>query len=274
MADAQTIAAFSLGLPAAVAFAYVGLLLAQRPLASEHRAAGRAFALAWLAASLTTLLSLVVDAAYLAGVLTPGVGLVAAWANLVFGLVLLGGIVAYLAYLLTGSPLAVPLVAAFYAIQLAAVSTLLALMEPVGASPTGWSIRFEFANGPAEANGWIAIALMAPALAASLGYLGMLPRAGSATARWRIGLVGGGLALWSATAIATRILQAPETFGLARAAGALLALAVALAYIPPRWAMRRWGLESMQGEVLSPRLDPAKLAAYHAEMARRVQDLI
>jgi hypothetical protein len=187
---------------------------------------------------------------------------------------MLGGIMGYLAYLMTGSPRAIPIVAALYGVQLVIISIVIASMHPSAAVATPWSIQFDFVDASDAANSWIAVVLLLPVVVASASYLAMLGRTESATARWRILLVGGGLTLWSAAAIVGRIAGAPEAFVIARLAGALLAFAVVLAYAPPTWATRRWGILGVRGELPPKPPNPAERAARREAVGQRVRELV
>lgn len=255
--DARTLAAAALGLASATAFVWLGAALMRRRLPPEHRAAGRAFALGWLLAG---------ACAYLAALMpfASELSLAAAWGNALLGVAMLACIGAYLAYLVTGSSRAIPAVALLYTLLLGAVFAAMTVLHPKNAIATGWSLRFEFAEHSDAANVWIAVVSFLPVVVGSGLYLAMLPKAADRTQRWRILLVGSGLALWSSTALAARIVNTDDAFALARLAGALLALAAILAYSPPRWIRARWSIADVSAEL------PRRPATREQRMARRV----
>lgn len=259
----------------AAAWLVVGARLLRRQQLPRHRAAGRALALAFLAGGVYVAVGAIVGAVVLVGGDASAIVLTAAWASAGLGLVTVGGLVAYLAHLLTGSPRAVPLVSAIYAAQLVAIVALLLALEPVGAYTTGWTIRFAFAHADASANPILASAVLAPAAVASVAYLALLPRTQDATARWRIALVGGGFALWLAAALAGRLAHGdPPALGASRAASAIAGAAAVLAYSPPAFARARWGVRALASEVArTPRSD-AERDAQLAAIAARMRDLV
>lgn len=266
MASAAVIGAFGL-LPAA-AWLYVASRLARRRLPPEHRAAGRALVVAMSAGGAGIAMSAV---AATMGDALGAAALPAAWIGTALGVAMAGGLVAYLAHLVTGSRHAVTLVAAGTIVAFAALVAVLLALEPTGAVANGWTIRFVFARASERANPILAVAVLAPAALASIAYLALLPRAADATARWRIALVGGGFALWLATALGTRLVGADTApLALARAAGLVATLAVLLAYAPPRWASERWGVRNLAAEVARPPPDPLRIAA----LAARLRQLI
>lgn len=254
-------------LASAAAFLIVGTRLAAREVPEPHRPAARAFGVAWIAAGTHSL----VLACAAAGLIE---GIVAAWSALVLGTAVLAGVVSYLAYLLTGSRLAVPIVVAAYLALLAASAAIVTAFGPAGAEVTAAGARFRFAGAPPAANGWIALALLAPAVLASIAYLAMFPLVPTATARWRVALVGGGLLLWSSAAILARIGGTMDGLPFVRATGAALAAAVLVAYMPPAWVRRRWGIERIDGELPAEPANPALRAASEEALGRRVRELV
>lgn len=259
----------------AVAWLFVGARLLRRKQHARHRAAGRALALAFLAGGLYVALGALVGVLVLAGGDASAIVLPAAWASAALGLVTVGGLVAYLAHLLTGSPRAVPIVSATYAVQLVALVALLLALKPVGAYTTGWTIRFAFARADASANPILAAAVLAPAAVASLAYLALLPRTQDATARWRIALVGGGFALWLTAALVGRIAQGDvPALAASRAASAIAGVAAVLAYSPPAFARARWGVRALASEVARAPPSDAEREARLAAIAARLRDLV
>lgn len=272
MPDARLLATTAIGLGSAACFAWVAAVHLRRPLPRDHRLAGRAFAWSWVGASAVALLNAVVLLADDAQMLSPGWALAFVWANGVTGLLMLAGVMAYLAYLLTGNRLAVPVVGVAYAAQLAALVYVLLRLEPSAAVATGWTLQFRFAEG--QTAPWIPLVLLVPALLASACYLGMIAKAEEPTARWRIGLVGGGLTMWSGAAILVRLADSPDAFVVARIAGAILAICAVVAYAPPTWARERWAIQSIHGELPRVPPTPAQIEARRMALGRRMRELV
>lgn len=257
----------AVGLASGAAFAFVGALLLRRDVPREHKPASRAFGLAWLAGAVCAWTT----AAATAGALP---AMAAAWISLVFGTLLLGGAVSYLAYLLTGHRLVVRACAAAYLALLSASVAVVLALQPESAVTSGLATRFEFGATGRDHAAWLTALLFAPVVLASAGYLGLYPVAATPTARWRIALVGGGLALWSSLALAARLSEQPALGAPVRVAGALLAGAVLLAYAPPAWARRRWGVEALRAEIPPPVRSAADRAAREAQLGTRARELI
>lgn len=272
MPDARLFATAAIGLASAASFAWVAAAHLRRPLPRDHRLAGRAFAWSWMGASAVALLNAVALLADNAQVLSPGWTLAFGWANVVMGLLMLAGVMAYLAYLLTGNRFAVPMVGVVYAAQLAALVHVLLRLEPSAAIATGWTLQFQFGEG--QTAPWIPLVFLAPALLASACYLGMIAKAEDPTTRWRIGLVGGGLTMWSGAAILVRMADSPDAFVFARLAGAILAICAVMAYAPPTWARERWAIRSIHGELPRVPPTPAQIEARRIALGRRMRELV
>lgn len=253
----------------------LGLALRRRDPPAEHRQAARAFAFAWLFAAAFSSVNAVVGGTAALGTVAPGLALAAAWANVVFGVSFVGAFVAHFLHLVSGHPRAVRRVLVAYAIQLSLLAGLILALGPTGGTTNGWTTRFQFSRAPEWTNGLIALAVLLPALFGAVTYLGLLRTARSPTARWRIGLVAGGLTLWILVAAVPRVTLAPPEFlAGGRVVGLLASLGVMAAYWPPAFAQRRWGIASLDAEIGRDVRSSSALAAEREALANRVRELI
>lgn len=259
----------------ACAWLVIGARLMRRPQLPRHAAAGRALAVSFLAGGAHIGVNAVLGALVLAGADEATVALPSAWAGALLGVLTVGGLVAYLAHLLTGSPRAVPAVAGVYVVQTLGLVAILRWLGPVGAHTTGWTVRFDFAHATDAANSLLATVILAPAALASAAYLSLLPKTSDPTARWRIALVGGGFVLWIAAAVAGRFTGTGSSgLALARLAAVLAAGAVVLAYSPPAFARARWGVRALASEIAPPIVPDPEREARRAAVIARMRDLI
>ena len=231
----------------ATSYAFVAARLARgRDLADRHATlALRAFAGWW---GLTAANQLAASALYLAASL----GYVDFTLQLTYAIVQRLLLVAslflllyYLLYAASGRRFHRPLLAAYAALALFELWGIFA-QQPAAVLVTRW--RVDIAYG-AEAPAWFLpvqfAVLILPPVVASVAYLRLAREAHDASRRARILAVSLGLIVWWATAVVAgaQPLFDVDWLQLAnRALGIAVALGILLAYDPPPWAQRRWGL--------------------------------
>jgi hypothetical protein len=248
MMDPRLLADAAVDAAVAVVYEVVGYRLSRHRVAGDSRAAFQGFAIWWqgLAATgaLAAVLSLVVafDALPLAGLRVLGFLL-----GIPF-VVGLAGLVFYLSYLFTGRRSLLWPIAGVYALY-----ELLQVWQALRSSATGVFVRNwrpTLAIAPPASATFTALSLLlllVPPLAGAIAYLGLLGRTSDATSRYRIGMVAGSILAWLASVLAISI---PVALGDAwqvasRAVVIASALALYLAYRPPRWVRERYGVEAL-----------------------------
>ncbi|HVM45589.1 MAG TPA: hypothetical protein VM582_06605 [Candidatus Thermoplasmatota archaeon] len=242
--SALPLAAGGVALVAAAVFAYVGAHVARRPVSEENRVAGAAFAVWWfsLAGYYTlrgaTVLLIASGYAHLPTFETMR------YLNVLILCTACWAITYHVVFLFTGRRGWIVPISVTYALVYAVGLYVTARSRAVGVAISGW--RVEIAQvAPLEGTARIAIllALLGPPLLGSLAYMSLTVRLKDATQRYRSALISWSILVWLAGSLVGSLanltwLQAVSHFVL----GFVAALAVLMAYKPPRWAQARFGV--------------------------------
>jgi hypothetical protein len=158
------------------------------------------------------------------------------------------GLMHYLIYVVTGRTVWAPLIL-FYGGYWSFLLYTMAASQPVGIDVGAWRTDLQYA---AEGRRWWQLAsflwLVVPPVVGALAYFRLFFRVHDATRRWRIALVAWAVIVWWVVAVVAGQRQAlgDETFQFAnRFLGLGAALAVLMAYQPPSWVRRRWGVQPL-----------------------------
>lgn len=232
-------------------YLYVGARVARRQLDGDAQLASKAFASWWLALGGITLLGALQTLLFVVGVRDLAVYLTVTHLLVV---ALCGGFWAlnyYLVYLYTGSRRwLLPTIAYWTVIYLVLVYYVTAL-HPVGVRQVGTTVSLENANEPTRAFSIaLGIAAIAPMLASAIAYARLYFRVDDVTQRYRIALVAGSLSLWLLilmlgsviTVDGAALSRQPWWTYVSRSAALLAALGVLLAYNPPGFLRKRYGI--------------------------------
>lgn len=265
---------------AAAAALTASWLLRARPTSPASRAAALSLRLFWASLGLTALLQLGAHLAALAGHAGPIVAHGVALGGNALSALAMGSLVAYFAYLVTGSRRAVPAVAAAYAAASVWAAWLIVDAGPTSLRLTRWFVTLDYADPPSPQALLVpSLMFFLPTLAASLSFLVLGLRARGIT-RYRGVLVGSALTLWFAVGLSMSAPAAAEN-DLAQAAlrltGVLALTAVLVAYHPPQAFRDRWGVVPLGDErrYESRRRFVTEEARRRRErFARRAQDLV
>lgn len=249
---AQTLAAAGVfALAAAAVYAYVGARLARRRVSAEARRAAMMFSAWWFALAGTTALTGLQVLAAAAGVTALAPYQAIAHLNLLLVCIALAGLMHYLAYLFTGRDLLVPL-AALYGVLYVGLVFILAGAGAQGLEVHRWSVAIDYAR-PIEGTTRIALValILVPQLLGALAYFSLYFRMREPTQRYRIALVSWSIIGWFGSALvasSSGLAQADEWQLASRAIGLLAALTILLAYHPPAFVRRRYGIVSITEE--------------------------
>lgn len=248
-----TIVQASIQFVSAILYVWVSRIILNRSLEGDAKKANLLFAVFWLALGLVLLL------APLLSVLPQIVG----YRNLAFSVALLNvllvlivvaawGLVYYLAYLYSGDPRWFWPITAFYAVLALGLLYLVAWLNPNGFKDSG-----ELAYERTQAGGpqiGIGLLFSLPVVIAAVAYGSLFFKVDGPAAKYRIGLVSSGFILqfgWSALSSA---LQLPQRFPnadwlplISNIFGVTAAIAVLLAFRPPRSLRERLGLPEPGG---------------------------
>jgi len=258
--DAQTLTVDALAVVAAALYLVVGRFLARRRVSHEARGPLRGFVLWWIGLGAVSLVGVVLSFFDLAQASAAVVRIILYAIFLVY-IALMVGLLYYLTYLYTGRSWLVVLSLAYtalfallvYIIERENVGKLLSEgYEPVR---DVWSLV-------------LTLAFTAPPLAAALAYFALIFRVEDRTSRYRIAMVSGGIALWfaySTIASALRFVSGATGQSFAgQVAGQLLGLLAAamvlLAYLPPSFVRRRFGIVSLADEMPAEEESPRRQA--------------
>ncbi len=247
-----------LALLASVVYGLVVWTLRRKQVADDARPALRGFMLWWGGLAIVGLVS-----AYLSLVQDIGAfglvgGRVVLYGLVALIMVMLAGLAYYLLYLYTGRHSMLPLSAAFYAMLLVAFVVYVEAQQPAIVQGE-WTYSQAFAPSSL----WsilIGVALVGPPLIAAGAYMALYRKAPDITIRYRILMVSGAFVVWFgwsvlSTFIRAALNMAEPTFMMQVASqvlGLLAALAVLMAYLPPRFLQARGIKPAVQWR---PRLD-------------------
>lgn len=157
------------------------------------------------------------------------------------------GLMHYLLFLLTGRDLLRPLVI-LYAAYFTLVTGMMFYQQPTEVFVGDWRTDLRFARDSAPWMPALGLALiLLPPVGAALAYFRLFFRVRDNTRRWRIALVSWAIVGWWAVAVwagQRDVLDNGPLQSIHRALSLLAAYVVLIAYAPPAWARRRWGIEA------------------------------
>lgn len=245
----------------AMLYIYIGQVLRNRRVSQEARLANGMFVLWWQAIGGLGLLGVAILLAYMAGSLP--LWLYQTYVTLVLlGLfVALWGLQFYLMYLYTGSKRSFMPLAVFYAVLF--VGTM-ALIEYAGQAErivdNGWALRTEPRLELGVAFGLaFTLLIVGPQVAAAVAYARLFFKTRDPTQRYRIALVTGSIIVWFGSGIVATGAQVSDELSyqlFSRLVGIAGALVIFMAYKPPEWIRRRYGVHSIDDDGVEEPLGP------------------
>lgn len=227
-------------------YAYVGLLTIRRRIGGEGQLASTLFGVWWfLLASLQGVTGILRALAW-AEVLTLELYTAVVYLSMGILSAALWALVYYLFYLLSGSRRVLVPITAFYSLYYAALLYVVAYQTPASLQVDAWSIRLEYERTIAGIPlALTMLALLLPPVVGALGYARLFFHAEDPTQRYRIGLVSATIAVWFGIAILAWVVEAstlPWWRVVERLIGLGAALVIYLAYRPPPWIRRQYGV--------------------------------
>lgn len=258
----------------AALWSYIGLLMLQRAPAKRGERAAVRFGWWWLGLAGHSFLGMALAILAAAELAEGPVVAVATYGASVFIAVMFWGLLSYLLFLYTGRSGVFPAVTTAYAIQLALLLAAVWRLKPIGAHVEGWIVIIDYAEeAGASLDAFVSLAFLLPPVFASGAYVMLLRRVKDRTHRYRVTLVGGSIFAWLVSAIAIGAI--PGDIDVLHVAARLFSLAAAgaviLAYDPPAWVQRRFGVERLGHEVFIPHVEsPERVEALRS----RVRDLV
>lgn len=232
---------------------YVGrVLLMRRPASPEVGTAWLMFVVWWYALATTTLSGAILSLLGALGIAGLHLFMTITLINLLATCVALYGLMFYLLYLFTGNRrLFAPLTLFYIAYYILLVYYVLA-SEPIGVMVNRWGAGLEYQNPTRGPLFLIVLFLLVfPQIIGSLAYFMLYFQVRTTTQKYRILLVSWSIIIWFASSFIASIsgLSGQDWWQVVSRLIALTAsLTILLAYQPPAWVKRQFGVMSIADE--------------------------
>jgi hypothetical protein len=238
----------------AALYLWVARTILTRDLAGDTRRANTLFGVWWLALGSVFLLApLFTLPSRLGGYENLALSITLLNLLLILIVVAAWGLAYYLTYLYTGNPRWFWPITAFYVVLGILLLYAIAWLNPVGFDATG-RLAYEHESLPRAPAMGISLLFSLPILTAALAYGSLFFRVNTTEARYRIAMVSGGFILQFGWSLVSGLLQLSRRFPdaawlpfISNAFGIIAAIAVLLAFRPPRMLRERWGLRHHRG---------------------------
>lgn len=232
---------------------YVGRVLIQRrPASPEAGTAWRMFVLWWFALAATTLSGAVLSLLGALGIAGLPLFTTITLLNLGATCVALYGLMFYLLYLYTGNQRLLGPLTVFYIAYYAFLVYYVQASMPVGVTVNRWRAGLEYQNDIRGPLFLIALFLLVfPQIVGSLAYFMLYFQVRTATQKYRILLVSWSIIVWFLSSFLAAIsgLSGQDWWQVVSRLIALSAsLVILMAYQPPSWVKRRYGVASIADE--------------------------
>lgn len=234
-------ATIAISVGVAAVFLFVGLRIAQREVSAHARLASFLLALWWGGLGVGVAISGLELALALGNVLPFALALTFSLVGDLIAVLFLAGLVGFLVFVYTGHYHLVELVALYGTFYVMILYYFLA-QAPYGVGFQAGAPTILYAQtGPLWLAVPIVLILVGPEIVGGVLYLSLLRRTHDRGTRSRIWLVGGGILLWFA--IDLFLPDSTGSWALVRTVVEVLpGIMTLIAYYPPTWAQRRWGL--------------------------------
>lgn len=245
-------AAFSLVV--AILYAYVGSKLGRRRVEGTGRRAVVLFSVWWYALAGTSAITAFMSFLGSIDALTLPLYVAATYVNILLICLALWGLLYYLVYLFTGREGTLIPLGVFYVLYYLSLVYLIAAYQPAEVVVERWRTRLVYEN---PVQGPVAVALLllllVPQLLGALAYFTLYFRVDDPTQKYRVAVVSWSILVWFGSALAGSLVGVAEHYDwyqlVSRLIGLLAAVAILLAYEPPRWIRRRLGVRTLSSEI-------------------------
>lgn len=245
--------AAAIGLAMACVYAWVGRTVRRRPVSPEARRARDLFAVWWYGLAATGSLGAAGLVLGAMGTTSLEVHLLRTHVSLLVLVVALGGLQYYLLYVFTGRRGLLGYVVTFYAAFYLFLLYLVTIAGPMGVEISAWRVRLVYLAPPEGAAVTVALALLLlPQTLTALGYLSLVFVVREPEARFRIVVVASALVVWFGSAYVVGLAGVGGSVAWqvgSRVVALAAALAVLVAFHPPKRLMRRWHPAGTRREV-------------------------
>jgi hypothetical protein len=267
VANETLLASALFAIAAAAVYAYVGSRVGRRRVSRDAQLASRLFTMWWYGLAATTAVGAAQSVLAWGGALDLPLALTLAQVNLLMVSVALWGLLYYLAYVFTGKSRALWPISAFYVVNYVLLVYFVAVSAPQAVHVGRWSATLEYGNpqgGPLLAA--VVLLLLGPQIGSGLAYFTLFFKVREPTQRWRIALVSLSIVAWFGSALAgvgAGLSQHDWWQWTTRGIGLAAALTILMAYVPPLWARRKWGIQPLDDgpQPLPQAAPPAPLPA-------------
>ena len=238
---------------------YVGrVLLKRRPSTPEAGTAWFMFVVWWYALAATTLSGAILSLLGALGIAGLPVFTTITLMNLLATCVALYGLMFYLLYLYTGNPRLLGPLAVFYIAYYAFLIYYVLASDPVRVAVNRWGAGLVYQNEIRGPLFFIALFLLVfPQIIGSLAYFMLYFQVRTATQKYRILLVSWSIIIWFLSSFLARLagLSGQDWWQVTSRLIALAAsLTILMAYQPPSWVKRQFGVMAIADEQTSPQL--------------------
>src|SRR5258706_374485 len=238
---------------AAGTYAYIGRWLSKRAISSsEARLAWQAFTIWWFALAITTLVGGFQNLLGALGRTDLVLFITASYVNILVPCIALWGLVYYLISLFTGNSRSLVPLTIFYMIYYVFLVYYVTASMPNNVEVSRWNTTLAYRNtltGPFFVI--LVVLLLLPQIIGGLAYFTLYFRVSDATQKYRVLLVSWSIILWfisPVVALAGGLSEHDWWQLVSRLIGLGAALAILMAYLPPRWLKQRYGLISLGDE--------------------------
>lgn len=249
MSSATLAVAAALGVATAALLAFAGRTTWHRRVRSTDVVASRALGVWWYSAALVIALQAVRPLLFLAGVRDAAAYTALTYAGSFPLATAVWGLMVYILYLLTGRRWVVVPLTILYAAYLAFLLWFNGLGGARTVTPGEWQVAMEAADPPSAALTLLfGLMLAGPLVFATVAFVVLAVRLRAPTQRYRLVLLAGGfLFLFGTILVAYLVGWAQRNwFALLYESAALVTASLALlAYRPPAWVRRRFGVEAI-----------------------------
>lgn len=243
-------AAFAL-LSAAI-YVYVGWRLGRRKVSDDAQLASRLFSVWWYGLAGTTAVGAIQSVAVSLGRTDLTLFVTFTYLNILVICIALWGLVYYLVYLFTGSSRALVPLTGFYIAYYIFLVYYITASGPMGVNVGRWTTSIRYENpltGPLFT--LLVLGLLLPQILGALAYGTLYFRVREPTQRYRVALVSLSILVWFGAALVQASFSTPgqqnDTWPIiSRFIALAAALTILMAYVPPQWVRRKWGIAPIE----------------------------
>ncbi len=236
-----------------ITYIFIGWWLSKRVVSSsDARLAWRAFTIWWFGLAITTLQGAFQNMLGALGLTDLALFITANYVNLLASCIALWGLVYYLLYLFTGNSSMLAPVSIFYIIYYILLVYFYTASAPSSVEIGRWNIVLAYDNlltGPFFV--LLVFLLLAPQILGSFAYFTLYFRVSDVTQKYRVLLVSWSIIFWFLSplfALVEGIADQDWWQLVSRMISLGAALVILMAYLPPRWVKKRYGIVSLGEE--------------------------